>query len=215
MQDNTAVATDYTNNTADKGSKAYNIQAGINQVLSRTSTLEFSVFASKDEGYLSNHYLKIVRANYVGMHYLADDSRPETREGAGVSGRWIAAWGESVTTNVWLRQYYDDWGIGGTTLEVKLNWDINEKWRLSPVVRSAKQGAADFYRSYDAAPNTFAATGYGSNDERLGDFTATTTQLNGEYQADKKWTFNGGLVHYEQNTGLSANWLTLGFKLSY
>lgn len=215
IQDNTAVATAHTNNKQDKGSKAYNLQAGVNQVLNRSSTLELSVFAAQDEGYLSNHYLKIVRTNAFGLHYLADDSRPEKRTASGLSARWINAWREDLVSNVWLRQYKDDWGVTGSTLETKLFWDINARLRLSPVVRLAKQGAADFYRSYDAAVNTFAAGGFGANDERLGDFTATTYQLNGDYKADKNWTFNAGVSHYAQDTGLTANWLTLGFKLSY
>jgi Protein of unknown function (DUF3570) len=214
MQDNKAVATANTNNTTDKPSNVYNIEVGVNQVLSRFSTVEVSLFASRDEGYLSNHYLKIVRSSEFGAHYLADDDRPEEREAAGISARWIKAWSNSVTSNLWLRSYADDWGVDGRTLEGKVYWDVNQHWRLNPVVRLSWQGAADFYRSYNGTPNTFAATGYGSNDERLGNFRATTVQLNTEYHAGEKWTFNGGVVHYKQSTGLSANWLTLGFSLN-
>jgi hypothetical protein len=215
LLDDTAVATAHTNNTADKASKVYNLEAGVNQVIDRSSTLELTVFAGRDAGFLSNHYLKIVRSDELGLHFLADDARPDTRRAVGVGGRWIKSWSGSLSSNLWLRQYSDDWGIQGATLEGKLYWDINAQWRINPVLRVNKQGSADFYRSYASASNTFAASGYGSNDARLGDFHSSTVQLNAEFNASKNWTFNGGLAHYEQSSGLHADWLTLGFSLSY
>lgn len=215
LQRNTSIATANTNNATNETSNAVNLQVGVNQVIDKSSTVELAVFAAQDHGYLSNHYLKIVRTSGAGLHYLADDTRPGDRKAGGLSARWIKAWQPDFKTNVWVRGYGDDWGVKGATLEAKAYWDLNEQWRLNPVLRLNKQGAADFYRSFSASPNTFAATGPGSNDERLGAFNATTAQLNGEYHASKQWSFNAGLSHYRQSTGLKAVWLTAGFTLKY
>lgn len=215
LQSNTAIATANTNNTTDKASSAVNLQVGVNQVLDRSSTVELAVFAARDEGYLSNHYLKIVRTSDAGLHYLADDERPQERKAGGLSARWIKSWSPDFKTNLWLRGYTDDWGVKGATVEAKAHWDVTEAWRVSPVLRLNKQGAADFYRSFEGQGNVFAATGLGSNDERLGALETTTVQLNAEYRASKQWAFNAGLVHYQQNTGLKANWATVGFALKY
>lgn len=214
-QHNTSVATPYTNNAQDRSADTLSVQLGVTQVLDRSSTAELNVFAARDDGYLSNHYLKIVRNSAAGLRYLSDDSRPEQRSGGGVAARWIKAWRADVKTNLWLRGYSDDWGVKGATVEAKAYWDVTSTWRINPVLRLNKQGAADFYRGYDATVNTFAVTGYGSNDARLGAFRATTVQLNAEYHASPVWTFNGGVQHYRQSTGLKASTVTVGLALGF
>jgi hypothetical protein len=215
LQDNTAVATAHTNNSTNRGSKAWSLQVGANQVLDRTSTVEGSLYAGHESGYLSNHYLKIVRDNGSGQNTLVDESRPDLRSSGGFALRYIKAWSSDFKTNLWYRFYGDNWGITSHTVEAKAYWDINAQWRLNPVLRLFQQSSADFYRAYGDSVNTFASTGYGSNDARLGSMRAGTVQLNVEYHASKEWTLNTGLVHYKQNTGLTANWLTAGFVFKY
>jgi hypothetical protein len=82
-------------------------------------------------------------------------------------------------------------------------------------MRVYQQSAADFYRAYDDTVNVFSATGLGSNDARLGDFSAVTTQLNLTYNASKDWQFNVGVSHYQQSDDFSANWLTAGLIYHY
>ena len=215
VQDNTAKATGFTNNVSDARIHALNVQAGVNQVIDRSSTLEGSVFAGREAGFLSHQYLKIVRTDTIGQNALADDSRPAGRNSGGASVRWIKSWRDDLTTNLWYRFYRDDWGIASNTVEARASWSATGHWRVNPVLRLFQQGGADFYRAYGASPNTFAPTGYGSNDARLGPIHAATTQLDLEYRADKDWSFNAGFSHYAQNTGLHANWLTVGFVMHY
>jgi hypothetical protein len=213
---NTAIATAYTNNQQDKDSQSINVQVGLNQVIDQTSTIEGSLYYTDDDGYLSNHYLKIVRQNAsTGQHELADDSRPDQRQSAGFSARWIKAWGSDFNTNVWYRFFQDDWGISSHTVELKAYYDLNDQWQINPVMRVYQQSAADFYRAYDDTVNVFSATGLGSNDARLGDFSAVTTQLNLTYNASKDWQFNVGVSHYQQSDDFSANWLTAGLIYHY
>lgn len=212
---NTAIATPYTNNREDRSSTVLNVQAGVNQVLDPTSHVEGSVYVGQDLGYLSNHYLKIVRTDAFGAHYLADEVRPEQRNSGGLAARWIKSWKPGVVSNLWYRYYTDDWGIVGHTVEVKAHWDVAPRWRLSPVLRLHHQSAASFYRGYGDAVNTFSATGLGVNDARLGEFTAKTTALNVEYQSSSEWTFNTNLSDYRQDNGFSARWLVAGFTYKY
>jgi hypothetical protein len=215
LQDNTSVATSNTNNTANLGSRAYGLQMGVSQVLDRSSTLEPSVHAGRDVGYLSNHYLKIVRDDGAGQHVLAFDARPEARHNAGASVRWIKAWGAPLKTHLWYRHDRDSWGVVSHTWEAKAYWDINAQWRLNPVLRWMSQTSADFYRGYGDVVNTFAASGPGSNDARLGALHSTTAQLHVQYQADKNWSLNLGASSYRQSTGLHAKWMAAGFVFKY
>ena len=215
VQDNTAKATGFTNNASDGKIHALNAQAGVNQVIDRSSTVEGSVFASRESGFLSHQYLKIVRTDAIGQNTLADDSRPSGRNAGGASVRWIKSWRDDLVTNLWYRFYRDSWGISSNTVEARASWSATEHWRVNPLLRLFQQGGADFYRAYGATPNTFAPAGYGSNDARLGTIHAATTQLDLEYRADKDWSFNAGFSHYAQNTGLHANWVTAGFVMHY
>lgn len=217
IQSNTALGSPdgYTNNKEDRASDAYNLQAGVNQVLDRTSTLEGSFYLTRDTGYLSNHYLKVVRQDSLGNHYLADDDRPEKREGGGIATRWVKSWRDDLSTNLWYRYYSDDWGIRSHTVEGKLYWEPADHWKLNPVVRLYQQSAANFYRGYGDAVNTFASTGFASNDARLGEFTARTAQVNVMYSPSKEWAFNWGISHYRQDNGFSARSLTAGLSYRY
>lgn len=212
---NTAVATPFTNNQADRSSTILSAQAGVTQVLDPTSTLEGSAYFGRDEGYLSNHYLKIVRTDPAGLHYLADELRPDERQAGGIAARWVKSWRPGMVTQLWYRFYKDNWGITGNTVEAKAYWDITPRWRLNPVIRLHHQTEADFYRGYGDTLNTFAATGFGSNDARLGEFVARTAQLNTEYQASKDWSFNAGATYYHQDNGFAARWLVAGFTYKY
>lgn len=215
LQLNTNLANAHTNNVADEDSRVYNVQAGVNQVIDATSTLEGSIYAGRASGYLSHDYLKIVRDDAFGAHVLAPDARPDTRSSGGIALRWIKSWSDQVKTNLWYRYYSDSWGVTGHTVEAKLYWDISQQWRINPVLRLQRQGSADFYRAYGDLINTFAATGYGTNDARQGAIKAVTGQLNAEYHVNKEWALNAGLVRYVQDTGLRANWLTAGLVYKY
>ena len=215
VQFNTNIANAATNNTANETSRVYNLQAGVNQVIDSTSSVEGSVFTLRSNGYLSHDYLKIVRDNGAGAHVLAADSRPDSRTANGVALRWIKSWSEDLKTNLWYRNYSDSWGVRGNTIEAKVYYNLSDKWRINPVLRYHQQQGADFYRAYGAAVNTFAATGFGTNDARQGPMKAVTAQLNAEYRATKDWSINIGVVKYKQDSGLKATWVTAGFVYKY
>jgi hypothetical protein len=215
VQLNTSIATAYTNNTLDEDSKVINFQIGVNQVLDASSTLEASLYTGKDSGYLTNHYLKIVRSDALGQHSLSPEVRPDSRQSAGIALRWVKNWDSTFTSNTWYRFYSDDWGISGHTLETKIYADLSDTWRTHVGLRAYTQSAADFYRGYRDTPNTFASTGLGSNDARLGDFNAQTYQLGVQYRASHEWSFNASASLYKQSNGFEATTLTTGLTYSY
>lgn len=216
LMHNTAVATAYTNNRQDETANTVNVQAGVTQVLDDRSTLEASVYGASESGYLSNHYLKIVRTDAVtGAHVLANDQRPDQRRSGGVALRYTRSLLPGLVGSAWYRWYRDDWSVTGHTLEARVHWDVNEQWRLIPVARVHRQSAASFYRAYGAAVNTFAATGNGSNDDRLGAMTARTLQLNVQYTASKEWSFHAGAGGYRQDNGFSSRTVTAGLIYKY
>lgn len=214
--ENTAIATDYTNHRDDENATMLSLQGGVTQTIDRTSSAEFSLYYGKDKGYLSNQYLKIVRLDSeTGLHYLSNDERPGDRESAGFATRYIKSLSEGLVAQLFYRFYDDDWGIRANTLEAKFYLDLNPHWRLNPVLRFHQQSAADFYRAYDDAVNSFASTGFGSNDARLGELQATTAQFNVEFQPTEEWSLNAGISDYRQDNGFEAGWLTAGFTLRY
>lgn len=212
---NTAIATAFTNHTTDQDSTVLNLQAGVSQVIDPATTLEASVYYNRDSGYLSNQYLKIVRVDASGLKHLSNDTRPDERHGGGFALKGIKSWRDDLTTHLGYRFYQDDWGITGHTVEAKAYYDLTPVWRINPVARLHRQSEADFYRAYGASVNTFAMTGYGANDPRLGELTGRTLQLNLEYHPSREWSLNIGATRYTQDTGLSTGWVTAGFVLKY
>lgn len=208
-QDNTSVASEFTNHSSNAHSHILNYQAGVTQVIDASSSLEFSVYGGHERGYLSNHYLKIVRKAMDGNH-LDFDHRPDWRDSGGIALRHLRAWQPSLSSNLWYRFYQDNWSIQAHTVEAKLYWDLSSWLRLNPVLRHHQQTGANFYRGYRDNPSWFAPRGYGSSDARLGAFSAQTAQLNVEFKADKSYSLNIGGSYYQQNNGFSAWWLSTG-----
>jgi len=212
---NTALATEATTHSKDEDDTTNYLEVGINQVINKNMTLEVSAYVGNKEGYQSNQYLRIVRVDSSGNRSLAADSRPDERLSGGISLRAINSWSNNFSTQAWYRYYQDDWGITGHTLETRAYWDFAPQWRLNPVLRLGSQSAADFYRDYSDDVNYFSATGFGSNDARLGDYKTRTVQMNVEWLASQEWSLNLGFSRYTQDNGLSASWITGGFVFRY
>lgn len=212
---NRAVATPATQHSQDEDNTNDYAELGFNQVINAKTTIEASVFYGRESGYQSNQYLQIVRSDDSGNQALAPDTRPDERVSGGLSFRAIRSFSNTLTGNLWYRYYQDDWNIDGHTMEARAYWTVSPRVRLNPVVRFGTQTAADFYKDYGDVINTFPSDGYGSNDERLGEFETSTLQLNAEWLASKEWTLNVGYSVYRQDNGFEATWITGGFVFKY
>ena len=215
LQRNTAIANAVSNNRRNEDSEVINVQLGVNQVLDAHSTLELAAYGAREDGYLSNHYLKIVRLQADGSKQLAADARPNQRDSGGVTARWQRELAPGLAANLWYRYYRDSWAIQAHTVEAKLYWDATAWLRINPVYRLQRQGAANFYRAYHGNPNQFAADGNGSNDARLGAYRAQTAQLNLEFRPYKAHSVNVGFSHYWQSNGFAAKWLSAGYQWKF
>lgn len=231
----------YADQVIDKN-HAFDIEAGINQTLSASSTATVSVFASHDSGYLSNHYQTILRAidvNHDGVIerfseiFLAGELRPEERLGKGINASWIKQWDNWITSQLGYRFFDDDWGITSHTMALNLDIPVHgffglnsaesksTQWSLLPAYRYYSQSQAFFYKNPYASNQQalFGEDGPASSDERLSEFVAHRFELGLQYPLVKSLTLDFSAAHYfqqnseKQNSDFSANWLMLG--LSY
>ena len=233
----------YADQIIDKN-YAFDIEAGINQTLSASSTATVSLFASHDSGYLSNHYQTILRAIDVNRDgvidrfnevFLAGELRPEKRVGKGVNASWIKQWDSWITSQLGYRFFDDDWGITSHTMAVNLDvpfygfFGLNKpkgrsaQWSLLPAYRYYSQSQAFFYKNPYAINQQalFGESGPASSDERLSEFVAHRFELGAQYPVIKSLTLDFSVAHYfqqnseKQNSDFSANWLMLGVSYKH
>lgn len=195
-----------------------NLELGISQVMSSHSVLNANIFTMVDSGYLSNHYQTILRefdANNDGVTdvFLSADHRPSRRVALGASALWMMQWNNLINTHLGYRLYQDDWGIRSHTLESKGFVDIGSAVTLGLSLRYYDQSAASFFRRPNTPQDTFALTGFGSADHRMGDFSATTYELSGIYRLTNSVHLNAQFGVYKQSTWLDANWWAVGVTI--
>lgn len=200
-----------------------NLEAGFTQVLSPEATVDFKLFYNNDSGFLSNHYLTILRGVDLNNdesiaqdeYFLAADARPDSRQAWGVkaSGAWqIKPW---LTAQASYRFYSDDWDIASHTVKSSIAFEPSTGWFITPEIVFYSQSQASFYRNPNGDEKAFAATGFGSNDVRLGDYTATTYGLSTAYQLDEHWQVDFAATHYSQSNNFSATWLVAGINYKF
>ena len=200
-----------------------NLEAGFTQVLSPTSTFDIKLFANRDWGYLSNHYLTVLRHLDLDSDktldgnelFLAADSRPDKRVALGTKLNLATQPLDWVTGQLSYRYYSDDWGIKSHTLANSVNLELSPGLFLKPEFIWYRQSAADFYRNPNDKINYFAVSGFASNDVRLGDYVAKTYSLTLNYQFDNDWQVDLSANRYEQSNQFAATWAVLGVSYNF
>jgi hypothetical protein len=189
-------------------SSGYTFDIGFSQNIDSSSIVKLSLFGVSESGYLSNNYRYIVRkAN--GIESLSPDSRPDDRFGTGGTVEYRKSL-EPLTLYGKYRYYSDDWGIDSHTVDGGLYYNFDDEVIINPSLRYYNQSEADFYSS-----GNFNGEKYGSSDERLSDFSAMTYKLQATYNYNYDWSYNIGINYYDQTTGLSAFYTTVGVKYLY
>lgn len=218
LDDETSVfGTGYSTRSYDKLNLA-SVEVGFTQVISPRATFDAKLFANNDRGYLSNHYLTVLR--YVDVNdngnfeaneiFLAADSRPDTRTAYGTkfSGSYQPMpW---LTTQLSYRFYNDTWGIVSHTVDSSVTFEIADGWFINPRATWYQQSAADFYRNPNGAQQAFAPTGVASNDVRLGEYNAQTYSIAVSYQFTPSWKFDAAIHDYQQTNQFGATWYVAG-----
>ncbi|CAA0113247.1 Uncharacterised protein [BD1-7 clade bacterium] len=200
-----------------------NFEIGVNQVLSPNSFMSVNAFFNYEHGYLSNHYLTILRqydANADGEIgpeevFLATDTRPDERVGGGIAANFVQSFGDSVAAQFSYRFYADDWDIHSHSVDTELSWQVTAPLLLYAKYRWYTQTGAWFFKDADASDNQFAIVGPGSADERLGAFNAYTAELGTQIYCGYGLYVDFGGAWYEQSNGFNSVSLMGGFTKKF
>ena len=199
------------------------LELGFTQVLSPSMTFDITLFGTKDSGYLSNHYLRIVRHIDINDNdevepdefFLAADSRPDERTSYGTKLSVAMQPWSWLTGQFSYRFYTDDWGINSHTSYNSLSFKVADGVFITQEFIWYQQSNATFYRNQNGSEHHFASTGYGSNDVRLGDFNAQTYSLALSYQFTKHWQLDLAANRYQQSNQFAATWLVAGINYKF
>jgi len=223
LNDETLVfGTGYQSRTEEK-IQVINFETGLTQVLSPTSVFDMKLFFNHDNGYLSNHYLTILRGidlnedNIVtdDEYFLAADSRPEVRNGFGSKLSYSNQFYSWLTGQFSYRYYQDNWKIDSHTVNASLSFEVIDGLFIIPEYIRYQQGKAKFYLNPNEEQPYFTAHGEGSNDTRLGDFSADTYGLTVSYQIGNNWQLDFSVNRYEQTNQFAASWAVLGVNYRF
>ncbi|CAH6834498.1 conserved exported hypothetical protein [Vibrio chagasii] len=194
------------------------LEAGLSQTFTPNLYSIFTAYAGYRSGYLSNHYLTVLREVDINDDgkidddevFLGQDSRPDTRLSGGINLQAFYSLSDSIKIRPRYKWFMDDWGVMSHQIGGKLSWRVSEWLTLAPGYFWYTQDAADFYRDPSSADPSFASTGYATSDLRLGNFTANAYELGASVKVHKTVRLNALAAYYEQSNGFEAQWWAVG-----
>ncbi|QUM84542.1 DUF3570 domain-containing protein [Moritella sp. 28] len=199
------------------------MEVGMSQVFTPNLYATFTAYGGYKSGYLSNHYLTVLREVDIDDDgkisddevFLAQDSRPDTRISGGINVQTFY----SVTDRVVVRPRYkfftDDWGVMSHQLGGKMSIKITDWLMLAPGYSWYSQQGANFFIDPKSSDPTFASKGYATTDIRLGDFNANAYELGVSLKLSSKWRMNALAAYYEQSNGYASRWWAVGVTYDY
>ena len=194
------------------------LEAGLSQTFTPNLYSIFTAYAGYRSGYLSNHYLTVLREVDINDDgkidddevFLGQDSRPDTRLSGGINLQAFYSLSDSIKIRPRYKWFMDDWGVMSHQIGGKLSWRVSEWLTLAPGYFWYTQDAADFYRDPSSTDPSFASTGYATSDLRLGNFTANAYELGASVKVHKTVRLNALAAYYEQSNGFEAQWWAVG-----
>ena len=183
-------------------------QVGVTQIIDQSSLVKADIFYSAEDGYLSNPYYNVVR--YTNK--IVAETRPDKRVAYGFNLKYIKAFTSNFSSKFKYKFYTDDWDITSHTIDINNYYEINSKFTLGFGLRYYTQSEAEFY---NASTNYFTNEQYASHDDRLSSFNSTTIKTSLEYKYSDKVSYDISFNKYDQSTGLSAFYSTVGFKYKF
>lgn len=223
----------------DKGRNSYSLSLSISQILNKNAQFSFFVDVVRQEGWLANPLQRVyfgdVANYYIGnaasipnytsptntdVFMLADDIErlPSSRTKIPFGIRFNYYLNEIFTVRTYYRYYFDDWGIKSNTASIELPIKVSQKFTLYPSFRYYDQTAADYFAPFDQHLSTEK---YYTSDYDLSKFNATQLGFGISYTdiftKAHIWKFGLKSIdlkynNYKRNTGLSANFIGVGFK---
>jgi hypothetical protein len=184
------------------------LETGITQIIDTTSLAKVSLYYSSEDGYLSNPYYNVVRNSTT----IEAERRPDARVAYGFNLKYIKAFSDSLSSKFKYKFYSDDWDIISHTIDINNYYEINNKFIFGFGLRYYTQSDANFYNE---STTYFTNEVYASHDERLSSFNSTTYKTSLEYKSSDKVSYNLGINLYDQSTGLSATYTSIGLKYKF
>jgi len=192
---------------SDEDKTIVDLLAGVTQVISRNTLMQFNVGLSHSSGYMTDPYkiVSVLESADLPLDYVYE-SRPDTRDK--VSFFWKTKHHlETDVIDVAYRYMTDDWGIDSHTLDFHYRWQ-KEGFYIEPHLRFYQQTAADFYRTnltgspapgipgsinIDALPSEVSA------DYRLSELDSTTIGIKLAFDMGKDSELSFRLEKYSQS----------------
>lgn len=190
----------YANRPDSETKWTLDLFASLSQILSRASTIQFTVNYKHSEGYLSDPYKEIT--DIMSERY--PDTRPGKREQFTLLGRYrhhVEPLNGSAHAD--YQFHVDNWGIISHAAEVAWHQNFLEHFTVAPGVRWYSQSQADFYDSVLAVD---PQGGDASSDYRLSAYGAISAKLKVEAEIQN-------LFEYSPSRALEAVGVTEGLDL--
>ena len=193
-------------------------EIGLSQVFTPHFYTTFTLYGGYKGGYLSNHYLTVLREVDINNNaliendeiFLGQDTRPDARLFGGFSVRGFYYLNNYLSVQPSYKFFMDDWGVVAHQMGAKVNIKITSWLSIIPGYTWYNQQGANFYRDANASNNAFSDSGFASSDFRLGDFTANGYELGISLKVAKKWRLNALSAYYQQSNGYANQWWIIG-----
>jgi len=198
--------------SAKETATSINLQGGIAQVLSESSSAKAEAFVIVDDGYLTNPHATVVRNYGTAEQKLTTEKRPDKRTAYGANLKYISMIGNDVSYQANYRFYTDDWDISSHTIDNDIYYAMNDDLTFGLGLRYYTQTEASFYNE---KKDFFKNEELASSDERLSSFNALTYKASVDYTINDDISYNLGAEFYSQSTGLDATMITTGLKYKF
>jgi hypothetical protein len=161
--------------------------AGLTQILTRASTMSFTVNYKHSDGYLSDPYKAITGDLSTSIGVLAD-RRPSGKDQVSLMVRYRHRF-EPIMASVHgdYRFYTDDWGTISHTAELAWYQNVLEWLTITPSVRWYSQSKADFY---ETVLRSASIPSNRSSDYRLSPYGAVSWKLKAEVELTDLWDYD-------------------------
>ena len=186
-------------------------EVGFTQIIDENSLAKVSFFASNEDGYLSNPYMKVVKDNTSSlMKRIIPETKPDTRVSYGTTLEYTRALTNRLSSHTDYRFYSDDWDITSHTISSEVYYELASSWILGGGIRYYTQSESDFYKS-----GYFSNEEYASSDERMRSFDALGYKINAKYKVSEDLSVNAGINFYDQQDSFNATYYNIGLKYKF
>lgn len=205
--------------------RSYNASLGITRVLNKKMQLSLQAEAIYMEGLLSTPFHRV---------YFQEQSAPRIENLPGnrlkipIGLRLNTHLSEWLIARLYYRYYWDDWGIQAHTASIELPIKINRFFAIYPFYRYHTQTASDYFQPYkehsindqfytsdfDLAALNSHAFGLGITYSPAGGVARVKLPFKKRPVFMLK-SVDLKMSHYERNTGLNANIISLGLSFSF